>query len=199
LAGGYAERGAWVVALDLSPAMLRAAAGGRFGRVSARAEELPFHEAAFDAVVAGQAWHWFNGPAAARECRRVLRSGGKLIIAHFDYLALPGNVAAATEALILAHNPAWAWAGSDGTYERWRPHLESAGFTGVASFQYDEPVSYSHADWRGRIRACNGVLALRDPERIDRFDADHAALLRAEFPDPVEVPHRVFVIRGRAP
>ena len=47
-------------------------------------------------------------------------------------------------------------AGADGIYERWRPHL--AGFGDVQSFHYDEDVVYTHEEWRGRIRACNGFL-----------------------------------------
>src|SRR5512143_258648 len=79
VASGYARRGAWTVGLDLSLPMLRAAEGVP-ARLAARAEALPFRAGAFDAVVAGQCWHWFDGPAAARECWRVLRPGGALVI-----------------------------------------------------------------------------------------------------------------------
>ncbi|NEK60544.1 class I SAM-dependent methyltransferase [Geodermatophilus sabuli] len=40
------------------------------------AEALPLPDAAVDAVVAGQAAHWFRPAAAAAEMRRVLRPGG---------------------------------------------------------------------------------------------------------------------------
>ena len=60
-------------------------------------------------------------------------------------------------------------------------------------------VAYTHEGWRGRFRACNGVLALKDPEAIAAFDHDLAALLAADWPADLRVPHRVFVIQGVAP
>ncbi|HVX43463.1 MAG TPA: class I SAM-dependent methyltransferase [Mycobacteriales bacterium] len=45
------------------------------------AERIPLDAGAVDAVVVGQAWHWFDQLAAAREIARVLRPGGVLGIA----------------------------------------------------------------------------------------------------------------------
>jgi hypothetical protein len=42
-------------------------------------------------------WPWFGG--------HILKPGGKLVIAHFDWLPLTGNVVEATEELILQYNP----------------------------------------------------------------------------------------------
>ena len=42
------------------------------------AESIPAEDASVDAVVAGQAAHWFDAAPAAREIRRVLRPGGVL-------------------------------------------------------------------------------------------------------------------------
>lgn len=67
-----------VVAADLSAGML-AQLGERLPGVAthvARAEELPLPDRDVDVVVAAQAAHWFDPPAAAREFRRVLRPGG---------------------------------------------------------------------------------------------------------------------------
>jgi len=64
LAKGYRERGAETVALDLSLPMLRAAQSAS-ARVAARAEALPFPAEVFDAVTAGQCWHWFDATAAS--------------------------------------------------------------------------------------------------------------------------------------
>ncbi len=69
-----------VVAVDPSPEML-AQLATRLPGVPAlvgAAEELPVADAAFDAVVAGQAAHWFDVLPAAREFRRLLRPGGVL-------------------------------------------------------------------------------------------------------------------------
>lgn len=42
------------------------------------AERIPLPDHSADAVVAAQAFHWFDGPAALAEIHRVLRPGGRL-------------------------------------------------------------------------------------------------------------------------
>ncbi len=46
--------------------------------LSARAEEIPLAEGSVDAVVAGQAFHWFDGLRALEKFHRLLRADGKL-------------------------------------------------------------------------------------------------------------------------
>jgi SAM-dependent methyltransferase len=69
-----------VVATDPDPAMLdRLAANLPEARtLVAHAEELPVGDRAFDAVVAAQAFHWFDLDRALPEIARVLRPGGRL-------------------------------------------------------------------------------------------------------------------------
>lgn len=195
LARGYRECGAWTAGLDLSIPMLRAADGAG-ARVAARAESLPFRSEVFDAVTAGQAWHWFNAAATAKECLRVLRPGGTLVIAHFDYLGDRPGVAAETEKIILRFNPAWTMAGGNGLYDKWRPQL--GAFADVRSFFYDEDVAYSREAWRGRMRACNGALAVRGEGTRARLDQAIGEMI-ASLGEPLIVPHRVFVVQGRKP
>lgn len=47
-------------------------------RILGTAEDIPLGDAAVDAVVAGQAWHWFVPERAVPEIARVLRPGGVL-------------------------------------------------------------------------------------------------------------------------
>jgi SAM-dependent methyltransferase len=70
------ERGIDAVGCDLSPGMLRAA-GEHPRLVNGDAMRLPFDDAAFDVVLAPHMlYHVPDRTAAAREMRRVLRSGG---------------------------------------------------------------------------------------------------------------------------
>ncbi|WP_353827200.1 class I SAM-dependent methyltransferase [Agromyces sp. SYSU T0242] len=47
-------------------------------RILGTAEDLPVEDDSFDAVVVGQAWHWFERDRATAEIARVLRRGGVL-------------------------------------------------------------------------------------------------------------------------
>jgi SAM-dependent methyltransferase len=203
LARGFARASAVVTGLDISPLLLeQARALDRAEDLHidyrvARAEATGFPDGAFDLVSAGQCWHWFERARAAAEVRRLLHPGGKALIAHFDWLPLPGNVVAATETLILKHNPSWHLAGGTGIHPRWFADLAEAGFEDLESFSYDEVVMYTREAWRGRIRASAGVAASLPPERVALFDQEHAQLLEREFPqDLLRVPHRVFALIG---
>lgn len=79
-------------------------------------------------VSAGQCWHWFDRRRAAAEARRLLAAGGVLAICYRDYVVAPGNVCAASEELVLAHNPGWAMGGWTGMPAGWRAELGEAGF-----------------------------------------------------------------------
>ncbi|MHC4262516.1 MAG: class I SAM-dependent methyltransferase [Planctomycetota bacterium] len=203
VARGLARRGLSVTGLDPAPHMVERARelDTRIGveveyRVG-RAEDVDVPDGTLDLVTAGQCWHWFDGPRTAAEVARVLRPGGRVIVAHFDWLPLPGNVVEAAESLMLAHNPKWALAGSTGLYPDWFEHLAGAGFESLESFSFDIDQPYSHEAWRGRIRASSGVSASLSREGSERFDREHARLLHERFPeDPLSVPHRVWAVSG---
>ena len=206
LARGFARRGLQVVGLDRSPAMLEQArrldraAGVRVAYLAARAESTGLRGASFEVVSAGQCWHWFERARAAREVRRLLRQGGRVIIAHFDWLPLAGNVVEATERLILHHSPDWRGHGGSGLHPAWLGDLALAGFDGLETFSFDQAVSYRCAAWRGRVRASAGIAASLDRAAVARFDAEHEAMLARDFPaDPLLVPHRCWAAVARAP
>ena len=151
-------------------------------------------------VAAGQCWHWFDRRAAGAEARRLLRPGGRLLIAHFDWLPLGGSVVLATEFLILEHNPRWRMGGGCGVYPEWFTDAFEAGLRDIESFTFDLAVPYEHEAWRGRIRASAGVGGSLPADRVDAFDRALAALLARDYPtEPLQVPHRVFALHATKP
>jgi SAM-dependent methyltransferase len=204
LALGFAERGLDATGLDIAPELLAAARetaisrglAARFIEGSAEATGQP--EGAYDLVSAGQCWWWFDSDAAMAEASRILAPGGRLVIASFSYLPLPGTVGGRTEDLILEHNPGWPKAGWRGVHPEHLEALDLGGFADVESFSYVVDVPFTHEAWRGRIRTCNGVGSVLDPEQVQRFDSGLARLLAAEFPGDLSVAHRVFATSGVA-
>lgn len=206
VARGLALRGCEVTALDPSAPLLAQAAeldkaaGVQVKHVRARVENAEFAPASFDVITAGQAWHWFDRPRAAALSRSWLRPGGRLVIAHFDWVPLNGNMVQATERLILAYNPGWTLHSGSGLYPAWLKDAAEAGFVDLQTCSFDLDVPYSHEDWRGRIRASAGIGASLDETRVQRFDAELAALLGAHYPaQPMAVPHRVWMLTAVAP
>jgi len=197
VARDLALRGCRVVGLDPAQELLdeatrldsEARAGVRY--IKATAENTGLPSQAFDVVTAAQCWHWFDRPRAAAEARRVLRPRGRIIIAHRDWLPLPGNVVEATERLIMKHNPEWKLGGGTGVYPTTLTDLSVSGFSDIETFSFDAPVPYSHEAWLGRIRASAGVAASLSEDAVRHFDDDLADVLAANFPqEPLLIPHR---------
>jgi SAM-dependent methyltransferase len=209
IARSLARRGWRVDGIDLSGDMLAAArildaeCDMSVAYQIAPAETLPFADGSFALATAGTCWHWLDRARAAAEARRVLISGGHLVIASQEWREGPGNAVEATRLLIAAHNPEWARdaANTDRfafTFD-WGDELVGRGFTIVEQQAFEVAIPYSHEAWRGRIRASAGVGASLSADGVARFDTDLAALLARDFPaDPLAMPHEVMMIVARA-
>ena len=205
LARGFARRGCRVIGIDPDPRMIdqarkldaQTSVSVRYFEATAEHSGLDDHQA--DVVTAGQCWHWFDRGRALTEVHRILKPAGRLVIAHFDWLPLAGNLVEATEKLIERYNPQWVWGGGTGIHARWLPRLSDAGMRHIETFSYDTNVSYAAEAWRGRVRASAGITAL-DPDSVRDFDTELAYMLESEFPSTaLLIPHRVFAIVAQAP
>ena len=206
LARGFARRDCRVIGIDPAEEMLKAAreldaeAGIQIDYRIARAEATGLDNAAYDIVTAGQCWHWFDRPRAAQEARRILKADGRMIIAHFDWIPVSGNLVRRTEELIERHNPAWNMGSGTGLYPQWLADLAQAGFQHIETFSYDVAVPYTPEAWRGRIRASAGVGGSLAADAVKHFDAALAELLQHGFPAKIlQVPHRVFAVLAQPP
>lgn len=213
LARLFAQYGCEVTGVDIAVPLLEQArrldreSGVSVEYVEAPAEATGLSAGAFDVVSAGQCWHWFDRPAAAREAMRLLGVGGAIVIAHLDWLAFTGNVVAATEELILRYMPAgapahgpWPFAHGIGVYPQWLVDLQEAGFVGIETFSFDLELPYTREAWVGRLRASAPIAGTLDEERVRAFTGELTALLAERFPEEtLAVPHRVWAVTARKP
>lgn len=195
VANGLHARGLQVTAVEPSAALAQHLDGPAWLR--ARAEDAVV-EPAVDLVTASQCWHWFDGAAVAAQVWRMLRPGGRVVVATLDWQ--PCAVIDGTVARIRAANSAWPPAPLQGTQVDLmdRAAQDLAAFGPLERVRIPVVQRYAHVDWRGRIRASAGIGASLPPHRVDAFDADLAAFL-AEFPDPLDVPHVLEVLTGVRP
>src|SRR5690606_2455991 len=123
---------------------LDAAAGVSIAYVVAPAEKMPLPGRSFDMITAGQCWHWLDPFAAAAELRRVLRPGGKVMIAYFDWIHESGNPVDAMARLREKYNPGWKGEFPLGFYPQAPGDLTLEGFAVQDSFLYCEDIPYTH-------------------------------------------------------
>lgn len=85
LARRLSAAGREVVGVDPSPAQVDRARAAGVVVEQAGAEQLPFADESFDAVVSScSIKHWRDRPAGLAECLRVLRPGGPLVVGEID-------------------------------------------------------------------------------------------------------------------
>ncbi|MCA5894827.1 methyltransferase domain-containing protein [Isoptericola sp. NEAU-Y5] len=189
-------RGLDVVAVEPSPGML-----GRLRHALPEieahlgtAETIPLPDASVDAVVVGQAWHWFDEERAPAEIARVLRPGGQVAVIFndrdhtVDWVARFGEILHRGDRL--EPNPARGAAG---------PRLG-------ASFGDVERATFTWADLlrttalRPLASSRSYLLTLPDDERdallddVDTLVATHPALAGR---DRVDLPYVTHAYRAR--
>jgi SAM-dependent methyltransferase len=206
LARLFAQHGCEVTGVDIAGPLLEQArrldreAEVEIAYLEAPAETTGLPSGAFDLVSAGQCWHWFDRPATVREVARLLAIGGIVVIAHFDWLPVAGNVVEATEEVILRYTPTWPFPSRTGLYPQWLADLQTAGFTGIETFSFDVVESYSHEAWVGRVRASAPIAGTLDADGVQAFSHELAVMLSAHCAeDPLAVPHRVWAVTASAP
>jgi len=196
LARQFAHQGAAVAGIDVSAEQIQAARSlAEAERVEvdfrvAPAEEPPFPDRSFGVVTANQCFVYFDRTRAIPEIKRILAADGLLVISYFSWLPRVDSVAAASERLVLRYNPQWSAADYAGDH----PPLPSwaEGILDVkAFFYYDEPIHFTRETWRGRIRASRGVGAALSASEVERFDAEHDALLKGVTGERFTVLHRI--------
>ena len=196
LAVPFALQGAEVVALDIAENQIQTAreyarkAGVTLKFLVADGVSSGLPAASFDVVSASMCLHYFDRAEIIREIKRLLRPGGVLLAASLLYLPGRSEIAAASERLILEHNPDWTSGGYDGVVSS-NPAWAKDEFRVKSFHRYVADIPFSREGWRGRIRACRGVGASLDPDQVESFDRAHAQMLEKLAEETFTIPHVV--------
>ena len=137
------------------------------------AEQIPLDDESVDAVLVGQAFHWFDADGALNEIARVLRPGGVLGLLWNIRDDSIGWVAELTGTLVMGADVLSQVDGSDwasvGEHERFGP-IERRDFPNPTPFDADRLVAWAnvhqqagHHAARPARRDARGRARVRDP------------------------------------
>src|SRR5579872_1591829 len=118
--------------------------------ISATAEKTTLPSETCDIVIVGQAWHWFDQAAAVKEILRILKLGGKFIIAHYEWITEQDSVSQVTEKLMKKYNTWKKVSQETGIYNQWTDFLIKQGFSTDIK-KLVEMEQYTHKEWLGRV------------------------------------------------
>jgi SAM-dependent methyltransferase len=129
----------------------------------------------FDAVVAGQSWHWVDATAGAAKAARVLRPGGRLA-AFWNAGQPPPQVAEAFVTVYqrevtdspfdLRSMPKRALDGYRALFARAADGIrEAGGFGDPGQWRFDWELSYTREEWLDQLPT-QGTLTWLPPEKV---------------------------------
>jgi SAM-dependent methyltransferase len=156
--------------------------------VDGTAESMPLADASVDAVIAAQAFHWFDGPAALREIRRVLKPLGALGLVWNRGPDLEWARPIWDELDALRGDTPSAWS------MVWREAFtDDAGFSplSTATFRHEQP-----SDRQGlvaRVMSISFVAAGSQAQRDALEEKIHAACDAANVGSHFALPYNTFV------
>ncbi|MEA2248050.1 MAG: hypothetical protein QOH46_2579 [Solirubrobacteraceae bacterium] len=187
-----AATGADVVAVE-PVAEMRERIGPVAQLLDGTAEAMPLGDASADVVTVGQAFHWFDGPAALAEIHRVLRPGGALALL-WNRRVLEDPVQAAIEEIVAPHRGRTP-AHRSGA---WRAALEATTLFGPAeerAFPHAHPAAADADGLADRVGSISFIAALDDATRAGVLAGVRA--LAADGPVPLRYVCEVLVCDRR--
>jgi len=175
-----------VFGFDFSIIMLK---HNRESRIAcAKAEALPVKAALFDAVVVGQAFHWFEFASALAEINRGLKPGGGLAIIWYRRKKPPTGHRLMMDELVKRYNPDFKPGFMD---HDWRKIISAhGGFDNIDNFTTDCIYEYKISDYLKLQRSKSYIGDAMSPETLAKFMAEAESMLKSMYLDNI-VPEKM--------
>jgi ubiquinone/menaquinone biosynthesis C-methylase UbiE len=175
-----------VFGFDCSIIMLKHSRESRIA--CAKAEALPIKAALFDAIVVGQAFHWFEFTSALSEIRRALKPGGGLAIVYYWRKKPMDGHRLMMDKLVKQYNPGFNPAFMD--YD-WQKIISShGGFDNIDNFATDCVYEYKIPDYLKLQRSKSYIGDAMPPKTLAKFMAEAETMLKSLYPDNI-VPEKM--------
>jgi SAM-dependent methyltransferase len=172
-----------------------------FSCVAGTAEATGLPDAAFDAVTAGQAFHWFEPEATRREFRRICKPGGLVALIWNNRVASRSQIVAEFERLLRAHCPDYLGLeqrGAGGTSRATAEQLIADFFDGGEHAEARSAYDMTH-DWDGLVgRALSASYVPKEGPQHDAFFAALKESFARLCPDGTAFfPYKTRIFHGR--
>lgn len=163
--------------------------------VVSSAEEVDFPDKSFDVITACQCFMYFDTKIVLPKIHRMLKPGGHFCILFMAWLPEESEIANGSEELVLKYNPCWT-----GGHMK-RVPLQTPIWCGdlfevSELLAFDVPVTFTRESWHGRMKACRGISASLEPEKIAAWEKEHMAYMRT-VPEVFDVLHYVTMVDVR--
>jgi SAM-dependent methyltransferase len=170
-----------IIGLDHSLILLQT--NSMSGRINAEAETLPLASGSFDAVVVGQAFHWFDFPCALAEISRVFKPGGGFAIVWYHRRRPLDGYRLKMDELIHRLNPDYKIVFMD--YDWPAIIAEHGGFARAESFETEWVLEYSIADYLKLQQSKSYIGDALTPDLLAEFNHEYEKILKADCPDGI--------------
>jgi SAM-dependent methyltransferase len=182
----FQTAGCRVLGVDPDPRMADLARQGGLDVEVAKFEDWDPAGRAFDAVTAGQAWHWVDPVAGAARAAQALRPGGLLALFWNSFLPPPGLNEAFTEVIrrVLPDSPiaASGLPGPDGystlCVRAGDAMLRAGGFGPPEQWRFDWERPYTRDEWLDALPTFGG-MSLLPPGKLADLTAGVGAAIDA--------------------
>ena len=151
-------------------------------------EDIDFPDKTFDVITACQCFWYFDHEKVMPKLAKMLKDDGKLVILYMAWLPFEDEIARQSEKSCSKYNPDWSGAGET-RKPIWIPDIAYEYFELKDREEYDLKVHFTRESWNGRIKACRGIGASLDSEKISSWEEEHKKLLENIAPEEFDILH----------